>query len=106
PVFSSWLSSLVVSTLLPIILSLVCVRSPSALGPANLGTKDYRATILKKGSNIGRSANGHSSVEGAKGNGRADYARVQASGAGNQPRQKGQEPETGNRDRAARGGRL
>src|SRR5438270_10828338 len=57
-------------------------------------------------SNSARSANGHSPNEGTKGNRRARHARVQAWGAQNQPRQKGQEPQTGDRDRAARGGRL
>src|SRR5436305_3402115 len=59
-----------------------------------------------KDCNRGRSANGHPPIEGTKGNRRARHARVQAWGAQNQPRQKGQEPQTGDRDRAARGGRL
>src|SRR5205085_3566992 len=56
--------------------------------------------------NRARSANGHPPIEGTKGNRRAGHARVQAWGAQNQPRQKGQEPQTGDRDRPPRGGRL
>src|SRR5207237_9284627 len=68
-------------------------------------TNDCRIRFSKE-SNTARSANGHSSIEATKGNRRARHARVQAWGAQNQPGQKGQEPETGDRDRATRGGRL
>jgi hypothetical protein len=56
----------------------------------------YRGTIVtggrfSQGSKTARSIDGHSTIEGTKGNRWARHARVQAWGAQNQPRQKGQQ---------------
>jgi hypothetical protein len=69
------------------------------------GTNTCRQTITRM-MGIARSIDGDAPVEGAKENDQPRHARVQTWVTRNQSRTKGQEPETGNSDRTARGRRL